>query len=110
VIRGDGQIARAFEDYRSSSLKEAKKLWVSVPLWFLETLKLRNHRDAEAQRTKKETGIGLPEKKVKKLCVSVPLWFLEILKLRNHRDAEAQRTKKETGIGLPEKGKKTMGL
>jgi hypothetical protein len=62
VIRGDGQIARAFEDYRSSSLKEAKKLWVSVPLWFLETLKLRNHRDAEAQRTKKETGIGLPEK------------------------------------------------
>ncbi|WP_367358063.1 hypothetical protein [Methanothrix sp.] len=74
----------------------------------METLKLRNHRDAEAQRTKKKRGSG-SLKKGKKLWVSVPLWFLEILQLRNHRDAEAQRTKRN-GDRAPEKGKKTMGL
>jgi hypothetical protein len=36
----------------SGSLKKVKKLWVSDPLWFLEILQLRNHRDAEIQRTK----------------------------------------------------------
>jgi len=42
----------------------------------LETLQKQNHRDAEAQRTKKRRGIMLPEKKVKNsvslfLCGSV---------------------------------------
>jgi hypothetical protein len=83
---------------------KGKRLCVSVPLWFLETLQLRNHRDAEAQRTKKEGGIVLPEKKVKKtlcLCSSVALG--DTTQLRNHRDAEAQRTKKEREIMFPEK-------